>query len=133
MGDSRPHKRLSDRGFGLLFGGILIGITALSWFVARSRWTTIGVMGAVLVVLALAAPGLLMPLNRIWDALTRKLVPFTNGLFLGLFFYLMVVPMGLGRRLFDRDPLERRQQPEAASYWAPVQRQVTAETLEDMF
>jgi hypothetical protein len=137
MGTSKPqgdsHKRLADRSFGLLFGGLMVGITALAFFVSGSRWPVLGAIGSALLVLALVAPGLLMPLNRLWDALTRRLVPVTNGLVLGLFFYLVVLPVGLVRHLFDRDPLEQKRLPEAESYWTPVGRQVNAETLKDMF
>ena len=133
MGNPDAHKRLSDRSFGLLFGTILLGIAALAWFVAQRRWPTLAALGGSLLVLALLAPGFLMPLNRIWDAFARRLAPVTNSLFLGIFFYLVVAPMGLLMRLFSGDPLARRPQPDSPSYWTPVGRQLDAETLKDMF
>ena len=107
-----PHS-LSDRSFGLLFGVILSGITALGWFLWDESLPMLGAAGGVLLVLALP--------------------PVTNTLILGLFFYLVLAPLGLVARLFRSDPLQRRRQPEAESYWAPVKRQVTTETLKDMF
>ena len=46
MANSKPrddsHKRLSDRSFGLLFGGLMAAITALAWFVSEARWVVLG-------------------------------------------------------------------------------------------
>jgi hypothetical protein len=133
MANTNTHERLSDRSFGLLFAGILLGITALGWLVSQHEWRILGAVGLTLLLLALVAPGILMPLNRLWDAFAQRLAPVTNTILLGTFFYLVLAPVGLARRLFASDPLERKPRPDATSYWTPVERQVTTETLKDLF
>jgi hypothetical protein len=127
------RKRLSDRAFGLLFGGILAALTAVGWLVWHERWIGTGALAAVLLVLGLLAPGLLLPANRAWHRLAGAVGPVTNAVVLGAFFYLVLTPVGALRRAFGADPMHRRPNPPDASYWSPVRRQATRETFEDMF
>ena len=56
-----------------------------------------------------------------------------NYVILGLFLYLFVFPMGLIVRLLGRDPMQRTFEPQATSYWTPVERHATTATFRDMF
>ena len=42
-----------------------------------------------------------------------------DHLALGVFFYLVLTPIGVAMRIFGRDPLERRLEPERSTYWVP--------------
>ena len=72
---------------------------------------------AVFLVLAIAAPRLLRPLNRLWHRFGLLLARFMNLLVLGLLFYFVITPMGLIMRMAGKDPLRLRWRPEADSYW----------------
>ncbi len=61
--------------------------------------------------------GVLAPLNRAWARLGLVLHRLTNPLVMAVIFYLAVTPTALVLRLFGKDPLRRRFEPEAESYW----------------
>ena len=123
----------SDRGFGLMFAVVFAAIAAVGWlaFDARPYWAA--VLAVVFAVLALAMPGLLLPLNRLWGAFARRLGHANNYLLLGLFLYTFVFPVGIVMRILGGDPMCRKLEPEAKSYWRPVERHTTAENFKDMF
>lgn len=116
----------TDRGFGLTVGGILLAISALR--VGLHGWSTgsfafgwfetvLAGIGLVLVVLGFLAPARLRPLNTAWTKLGLLLFKVVNPVVLGLIFLLTIVPIGLIRQLFNRDPLKMGFDPSAKSYW----------------
>ncbi|MGI9492988.1 MAG: SxtJ family membrane protein, partial [Geminicoccaceae bacterium] len=116
----------SDRGFGLTVGGILLAIAlvrvGLGWWSSGEvvlgwlEWT-LGGIGAALFLLGLVAPATLAPLNKAWTKLGLLLFKIVNPIVLGLIFLLTIVPIGLLLRLFGKDPLRLKFEPEAKSYW----------------
>lgn len=116
---SREHevKTSSDRSFGLVFAAVflIIGLWPLVGGGALRPWS-LGV-AAVFGVLALLAPRLLAPLNRLWAKLGLLLHHVVNPLIMGLIFFVTVTPVGLIMRLLGKDPLRLRFEPEAKSYW----------------
>ena len=129
MSDPRP----GDRTFGLVFAGLFGLITLISWLLADRILGWAVTLAGSLLLLALFAPGLLMPLNRLWTRLGRRIAIASNYVLLGSFFYLMILPFGLVGRLLRRSSLPKRPDPEADSYWTPVRRQATEDTYSDMF
>ena len=125
--------RQSDRAFGLTFAALFAVITAVAWLVFEIwlGWTT--ALAAVLLAIALAAPWILLPFNRLWAKLAHRLGVATNYLLLGTFFFLVMWPFGIAMRLIGGDPMHRRPDADADSYWLPVRRQADADTLRDMF
>ncbi len=110
-------KRSSDRAFGLTFA-VVFALVAL-WPLfdgAPPRWwalaAAVGFTG-----LALAAPRLLAPFNRLWHGFGMLLGRLVNPLVMGLLFYFVVTPTGLILRSFGKDPLRLKRDPDAASYW----------------
>ncbi len=126
------HKQ-SDRAFGITFAVVFTIITAVSWgfFETRQTWTIVA--AAAFLGIALAAPWILLPLNRLWAAFAFQLGRFNNFLLLSLFFFLFIFSAGIIIRLFGRDFMCRKLDPDAESYWTPVTRKTNAETLQDMF
>ncbi len=110
-------KAGSNRAFGMVFAVVfaligafplLAGGPALVWALAVS-----GTFGA----LALAAPGLLKPLNQLWFRFGMLLHKVVNPIIMGLLFFLTVVPTALVMRLMGKDPLRRRFDHGAETYW----------------
>lgn len=128
--DEAP-KSSSDRGFGLVFAVLfaIIGFWPLLDGAAPRLWAL--APAAAFLALAWLAPRTLAPLNRLWTRFGLLLARVMNPLVLGLLFYGAVTPMGLVMRALGKDPLRRRFEPEAASYWiarrpagpAPMSRQ----------
>lgn len=126
-------KRLSDRNFGLMFAAVLAGVFGIGWSVFDSRLDGAAAAAAAFLGLALVAPGLLLPLNRLWERVGHGVGRVNNHLLLGAFFFLVVTPAGLALRLLGRDPLHRAVGRGGGSYWTPVTRKAEADTFEDMF
>ncbi len=128
-----PAKRLGNRVFGLAIAALFLAIATIGWFLSgRILFWALGISGFLLVT-AVLKPGLLMPLNRLWMLLGRRMGIVSNHLLLGIFFFLLITPMGGLLRLFRRNSILKRPDPEAESYWTPVGRKTTSETYADLF
>lgn len=126
-------KRLSDRKFGLVFTIFFSLIAVIAWLLNGSyQYWAIAIALAFLVV-ALVVPSLLMPLNRLWEQLGHGLGLVTNSVLLGTFFFGVITPFGFVMRLVSSDPMQRRTDSHGDSYFTPVRRQASSETLPDMF
>ena len=109
----------SDRSFGVVIAVALLVVGLAP--IARGRpvrWWSLG-LAVVVLVLALALPRALAPLNRLWLRLGLLLHAIVNPVVMGLIFYATVTPMGLVMRLLGKDPLRLRVDPSATSYWIP--------------
>jgi hypothetical protein len=105
------------RKFGLLFGGICAlaagycswkGTNLAGWFAG----------GAVFfVVTGLFIKPVLRPIYTAWMAFARVLAWVNTRLLLGVFFYLVLTPLGLVMRLFGKDFLDERIDRSSKSYW----------------
>lgn len=107
----------SDRQFALVFtaGWTLVGLAPL--LRARPvRWWALVPAGVVL-LLWLVRPRWLTPLNRIWVGLGAFMGRVTTPLMMGLLFLLGVTPLAWLYRLLGKDPLARRFDRSAPSYW----------------
>jgi len=124
---------MSDRSFGLGVATLLGAIAALTWLLSGRLLPWALIASSVLVVLAVVAPGLLLPLNRSWGALGTVISRVTNVALLGLFFYGLILPAGLLARCFRADPANRHPEPREGSFWRPVERKVGPDTLHDQF
>jgi hypothetical protein len=128
-----PANRLSDRKFGFLFAAVF-GLIAVVFWLANGSYQLWAIeLGLAFFVVALVLPTLLLPLNRLWEQLGHRLGLVSNFVILGTFFYIVITPFGLVMRLLGNDPMHRRHQPTANSYFTTVQRQATSSTFADMF
>lgn len=111
------------RSFGRTVG--LVCITLALFIVWRRGWSpSVGAsvlsgVGAVLVLLGVAAPAVLRPVYRVWMGLALVLGFVMTRVILTLVFFLVVTPIGLGFRLLRRDLLHRRPDPNLPTYWIP--------------
>jgi hypothetical protein len=116
----RVSARLSPgeaRRFGLLLSAIFAGIAVWPVVFQGGRWRGwAAALAGVLVILALAAPTALAPLHRLWMRLGYVLSWLNTRVLLGLTYFLVMMPIGMARRLLGRDPLDRRLR-DRDSYW----------------
>ena len=115
-----PLPRGSDRAFGLAFAfvGAMAGGALPLILGGTPHWWVLGIAAALLAV-ALARPGLLALPNRGWYRVRLLLSRIVNPLVMAVLFYGVVTPTGLALRAFGKDPLRRRFDPAATSYWLP--------------
>jgi Saxitoxin biosynthesis operon protein SxtJ len=110
-------KTSSDRSFGLVFAGFFALLTVLSLWRGTGRWPLWAVLALLMLALALAAPRTLKPLNWLWTKLGLLLHVVVGPVVLALLFYGCITPVGFLMRLFGNDPLRRRYESAADSYW----------------
>jgi len=105
--------------FGLLlliFAGIVGG---LIWYkfgapgIAQKVW----IVGGVLVAAFYAIPPIRRPLYLGWMYAAFPIGFVVSHVILALIYYLVFTPIGLLLRLFGKDPMSRKIDREAASYW----------------
>jgi len=110
-------KVSSERSFGLVFAGFFALLGALSLYSGAERWHYWFPLAGVFAVLAYAAPRLLAPLNRLWAKVGLLLHMVISPVILGILFYVCVTPIGVLMRMSGRDPLRRKFEPAAKTYW----------------
>ncbi len=90
------EKWMRDTGLVLGLVCLILGYSGNKGFLVAS---------GVLIVLALLAPKALYPLAWLWLKLVFALNLVVPKIFFGLVFFLIVLPMGLIRKLVNKDPL----------------------------
>ena len=110
-------KSSSDRSFGVVFTLVfaVIGLWP-SMGSGDLRLWSLGAAG-ILLIIALAQPIWLAPANRLWTRFGLLLHRITNPIIMGLVFFLAVTPTALILRMMGKDPLRRKIDRTASSYW----------------
>lgn len=107
----------NERAFGRSVGAVFVGIAAFQFW--RGRTTagfSIGGVGLVLLALGTVVPAALVVPNRWWWRMARALGWINTRILLGIFFFVIVTPIGLVMRWLGKDPLARKQR---GSSWVP--------------
>jgi hypothetical protein len=109
--------RPPDRQFGFVFT-VVFGVMAiwpLLWGRPMRWWSA--AVAAAFFALALIAPRVLAPLNRIWLWFGLLLHRCVSPLVLGLVFFSTVTPIGIILRTLGKDPLRLKFDPLGRTYW----------------
>lgn len=102
----------SERSFGLSVGGVCLLLASwLWWRGSETTWMTFASIGAVLAISGAVAPSLLRVPNRIWWRVAQVLGFINSRIILGLFFALVLTPVGIVMRVFGRNPLQAMRGP----------------------
>lgn len=102
--DRGPRAEL--RKFGLTVGlalGVLAGIAGWRGHVTVAA--ILGSLGGLLIAGGLVAPGVLGPVERAWMGLARAISKVTTPIFLGIVYFVVLMPVGLLRRTLGGHPL----------------------------
>ncbi len=113
----RAVKGSSDRTLGLVFAAIflIVGLAPLAGGAGVRIWASI--LAAVFLVLAIARPASLGPLNRVWTRFGLLLHKIMSPLVMGVIFYFSITPIGVFLRLIGKSTLGLRPDPEMETYW----------------
>src|SRR6266404_1098545 len=112
------------RKFGLTVGGVFVLLGVLLLLRHRSTYPFLLGAGAVLTAFGIIWPGALKYVYIAWMALAFTLGFVMSNVILTLFFFLVVTPIGLLARLFQKDFLAREWDKKAASYWIQSEREM---------
>ena len=111
--------RGSDRSFGFIIAGALVVIALVPLIRGQEpRWFLLPI-SVVFALLALLAPRVLRLVNQAWHRLGLLLQKVVNPVIMGVIFAIGVIPTGLVLRLMGKDPMRRKFDPRAETYWIP--------------
>ncbi len=105
------------RKFGFLFAVVFSALAALSAYKGNSAWPWLLGAACFFVLAGFFLRPILRPLYAAWMRFAFLLGWINTRLLLGVFFYLILTPIGLVMRLFGRDSLHRKFDKKASSYW----------------
>jgi len=109
------------RKFGLVMAAAFGVLGAIAWWRGRAIAPYLGGLAALFLVAGLAAPRALAPVERAWRQFAELLGAVTTRVLVTLTFLLVMVPIGLLRRLFGVDSLGLRFDRAKSSYWVKVE------------
>jgi hypothetical protein len=105
------------RKFGIMFSIICLGIAGYSYYKSGTVWPWF-LGGSVLFALGgLALRSALRPVYVGWMKFAFVLGWVNTRLILGVFFYAILTPIGVIMRIFGWDPLTRKIDRQAPTYW----------------
>ena len=95
----------------------IIVVTLIHWLIRGHLVTWPFYISGAFAVLGLVAPMLLKPIFVVWIKFSLVLNWIVTRLMLSIIFYLMITPTGWIMRIFSDDPLKRRFDADAETYW----------------
>ncbi len=109
------------REFGLVMALALCVLGALLFYRGRSSSFFFFLGTGFFIIPALLFPLVLSPLEKVWMAFAEKLSFVMTTLIMFLTFYVVITPLALLLRVMRKDLLSLTLEPEAESYWCPVE------------
>lgn len=107
----------SDRKFGWFFAAVFaLSGAYFKWKLASAWDMPLFMLALVFAALAVAAPKLLAPLNKLWFQLGIVLGRLVSPIVLGAIFFLLITPIAVFMKLSGRDVLHLKKR-EVSSYW----------------
>ena len=126
IGESKREVRITWIGFTV----ILAVIGSVIWYKGGSVHPYFYGASAFFAFFAAAAPMALLPLYRLWVKFAMKLAWLNTRLLLGIIFYFLITPIGLAVRIFSHDPMDRKFDKSAATYWRKKEHETGLERYE---
>jgi hypothetical protein len=107
----------SEKSFGIVFSIVfaIIGLLPLLGDGGVRLWA-LGI-SVIFLGLAFMKPSVLTVPNRLWFRFGLLLNKIVSPVVMGLIFVLTVIPTGLVLRARGKDPLRKKMDPEAQTYW----------------
>ena len=110
------------RKFGLLVGGVFAALGVIVLLRHKTHYPYFLWPGVLLIAFGAVVPRALKYVYLAWMSVAFVLGFVISHLILGLFFFLVITPIGLVARLAGKDFLRLKLDPKAESYWIPRER-----------
>lgn len=105
------------RKFGLVVGGVFLLLGGLFLFRNKPAGPYFLIPGVVLVLFGFVAPRALKVVYIAWMSLALTMGLVVSTAILTIFYFLVITPLAIGGRLFGKDFLSEKLDPNANSYW----------------
>lgn len=105
------------RKFGLLFSGICVLVGGYLWYRENTAWQWLAGAAGFFLVTGLFFHPVLRPIYVVWMKFAFVLAWVNTRILLGVFFFLILTPLGLVMRLFGKDFLDEKIDKQATTYW----------------
>ena len=110
-------ERRDLRNFGLVVGSGFLVLAGFLLWKDRPLGPLFALAGGVLILLGLAFPALLKPLQKAWMTLAVLMGWVMTRVILGILFFFVLTPIGLTARLFGQRFLDRGPGSGTDTYW----------------
>ncbi len=126
----------SEKSTGIVFAGVSAVIGGIIYY--SSGYTNVTALvtclwiTAVFLILAQFAPKILKPLNVAWFKFSMLLFKVVNPIIMLLLFAVLFIPAGLIMQL-RLDPLGRKKNPDAKSYWVDKSDKAAEPSMKNQF
>lgn len=118
MAEGIPARLTPREGqrFAFPVGGVLVLLAGVSLWRGH-YWPprVLAGLGGLLLLAGVVVPGRLGPVYRGWMGFAHALSKVTTPIFLGVVYFLVMMPIGFARRLFGGNPM--RHFAKDGSYW----------------
>ncbi len=121
---SIKSERKDLRGFGLVVGGVFLAIGIITLLRHKPVGPYFTAIGAPLVLLGLAAPSVLRPVQRAWMGMAVVMGFVMTRIILSAVFFLVIMPMGVCMRLAGKRMLDLTFDRSRRSYWITKEKAV---------
>lgn len=123
----------SDRSFGIIIALALIFFTLTPLFSGRIiRWFLLPPAGALLLLAWLRPHWLHLP-AKLWLKFGLLLSKITTPIIMAIIFYGLFSTVGILMRLFGTDPMRRKWEQTATSYWLKREEKFSRESMRWQF
>ncbi len=109
--------RENVRNFGILFAVVLAAVAVYCRYTEKEFWYWFLAGAGAFLVAGHFAYRVLRPLYLAWIKFAFLLGWINTRVLLGIFFYLVLTPIGIVLRMTGKDLLDRKIDPKASSYW----------------
>ena len=116
-----PNDKIRIRSFAIIMAvalGILGGL--LFWWDKTHGATVLWSVAGAMLLLGMALPVVLWPLERIWFYFALALGWLNTRILLSVVFYLLFTPTGGIMRLLGKDALQRKFRTSKETYWHDI-------------
>ena len=115
--NEKANTKKELRKFGLTIGIAFCILAALLLWRGKAHHIYFWGVGGLFLILGIFIPIALKPIEKVWMKIAEAMGWFMTRLILGIAFYLIFTPVALIMRLFNKDPLNRKIDKKAKSYW----------------
>ena len=104
--DFRGIELPSNRKFGFLFSSLFIAVSLYLFYIDLIISAIFfGFISIIFATISLFKDNLLLPLNKLWMHFGMLIGRIMSPIILGMLFFFLITPIGIGMRIFRRDEL----------------------------